>query len=349
MPLFESQTPEIIRDRILSSMETELQTREGSYAYNQASPIAFEIWRMLMTLDELVYAFYVTPESGPWLDLHADLLALERRQGTKATAAIRFTGKDGVVVPAGTAFYTASGLEFQLVDDVILRDGGGSGTLQAAAVGDGCNVDAGEITQILRNIPGLEKWANEAAVGGTDPESDASLYERIDFRRKRPATSGNENHYIEWARSCDGVGGVKVQRLWDGPGTVRVVIVGDDGRPVDEAVVKNCAAYIETQRPAAAEVTVISAVGTPIDVSAAVVLDGTATLEEVRSKFASRLDEYLQPLAFEESMVYYTRIGALLSSVEGVVDYENLLVNGGTDNVAIGDAAVPVPGEVTLT
>lgn len=349
MPLFEGQTPEVIRDRILSNMGTELQTREGSYAYNLASPIAFEIWRVLMTLDELVYAFYVTEDSGPWLDKHADLVAIVRRKGTKAAAAIQFAGRDGVTVPAGTQFYTAAGQEFQLVYDVTLADGGGTGYLQAAAVGNDYNVDAGEITQLLRNISGLEGWTHENAVGGTDPESDASLFERIDFRRKKPATSGNENHYVEWARACDGVGAAKVQRLWDGPGTVRVIILGDDGRPVDGAVVERCAAYIETQRPVGAEVTVVSAAGTPIKVSAAVVLDGTATLKAVRAEFVSKLDTYLLSLGFEQAAVYYTRIGALLSSVEGVTDYRDLLVNGGTDNVPLDGISVPVPGEVSLT
>lgn len=348
MPLFENQTPEVIRDRILSNMGTGLQTREGSYTYDLASPISFEIWRALMTLDELVNAFYVTEDSGPWLDKHADLLALARREGTRAAAVIQFKGKNGVTVPAGTQFYTAAGLEFQLAYDVPLADGTGTGYLQAAEVGDEYNVDAGEITQIMRNITGLESWANEGAVGGTDPESDASLFERIDFRRKRPATSGNENHYIEWARACDGVGAVKVQRLWDGPGTVRVIIAGDDGRPVDEAVVAACAEYIETQRPVGAEVTVVSAAGLPIDVSAAVILDGTATPETVRTQFVSRLDAYLLSLGFEETVVYYTRIGALLSSVDGVADYEDLLVNGSTDNVAVGGISVPISGEVTL-
>ena len=349
MPLFEDQTPEIIRDRILSAMGTDMQTREGSYAYNLASPIAFEIWRVLMTLDELVYAFYVTEDSGPWLDVHAGLLALARREGTKAIAAIHFTGRDGVTIPAGTQFFTRSGMEFLLVYDVTLANGSGPGCLRAAEAGDGYNVDAGEITQIMRNIPGLEGWTHEGAVGGTDPESDASLFERIDFRRKRPATSGNENHYIEWARACDGVGAVKVQRLWDGPGTVRIILVGDDSRPVDDTVAANCAAYIETQRPVGAEVTVISAVGAPISVSASVTLDKTATAAAAQAEFKDKLAAYLQPMAFEETVVYYTRIGALLSSVAGVIDYEDLLVNGGTDNVAIDDTAVPVPGEVTLT
>lgn len=349
MPLFKDQTPEVIRARILSRVGTGLQTREGSYTYNLASPVAFEIWRILMTLDELIYAFYVNEDSGPWLDAHADLLALLRREGTKATAAIHLEGRDGVTVPAGTQFYTADGLEFQLADGVTLANRTGTGYLQAVEVGDKYNVNAGEITQIMRSISGLEGWTHGAAAGGTDPEDDASLFERIDFRRKHPTTSGNENHYIEWARECDGVGAVKVQRLWDGPGTVRVVLVGDDGRPVDGMVVENCAAYIETQRPVGAEVTVISAEGLTINVSAAVVLDGTAALETVRAQFAAKLDDYLLSLGFEETAVYYTRIGALLSSVKGVADYEDLLVNDSTDNVTVSGITVPVAGEVTLT
>ena len=64
MPLFENITPETILERILSRMDTDLQTREGSYAYDQAAPIAFEIWRVFMTLDELIEAFYVNEDSG---------------------------------------------------------------------------------------------------------------------------------------------------------------------------------------------------------------------------------------------------------------------------------------------
>ena len=81
MSPFDDLTPEIILERILSRIDTDLQTREGSYAYDQAAPIAFEIWRTLMTLDELVDAFYVNANSGKYLDAHAALFGLERREG----------------------------------------------------------------------------------------------------------------------------------------------------------------------------------------------------------------------------------------------------------------------------
>lgn len=357
MPIFEAQTPEIIRNRILSRMESDMQTREGSYSFDMAAPVSFELWRVLMTLDELLDAFYVNKNSGLYLDKTADLLSMSRREGTKAVATMKFTGRNGVTIPSGTVFFTASGLEFNLVYDVVLAEGVGTGYVQAARVGDTYNVDAGEIDQILRNISGLETYTNGAAQGGTDSESDAALFERIDARRKKPGTSGNEAHYREWALECDGVGEVKVTGLWDGPGTVRVLLVDYDWRPVDDAVVDACAAYIQTKRPVGADVTVLSAVGTEISVTADVTLDSGTTVADVQAAFVSNLDTYLQDLANEyfraKSVVPYTlrynKVVSLLMEIDGVIDFTSLTINGGMVNVTIDATAVPVPGEVTLT
>ncbi|HIT31690.1 MAG TPA: baseplate J/gp47 family protein [Candidatus Enterenecus stercoripullorum] len=357
MPIFENETPETIKTRILERMSTELQTREGSYTNDMVSPMSFEIWRWCMTMDELITAFYVDENSGKYLDDHATLLGLARKVGTRAYATIHFTGRDGTIVPAGTVFLAPTGLEYSLVYDVTLADGEGEGYLQAGAVGDAYNAEAGEITQILRNISGLTSWNNEAAQGGTDPESDADLFARIDRRRKDPGTSGNEAHYREWALECDGVGACKVTKLWNGPGTVRVLLAGYDRQPVDEDVVQACYDYIEEyRRPIGADVTVVSATGTAINIAAKLVLKNGAALPDVKTMFAVKLDTYLQELAseyFQASAtypytLYYNRIAALLMAVEGVQDYSTLLVNGGTSNITIGETAVPVMGTVTL-
>ena len=139
----------------------------------------------------------------------------------------------------------------------------------------------------------------EAADGGADAESDTSLYARIVYRRLHPSTSGNESHYIEWALSCEGIGAVKVTRLWNGPGTVRVLVTGYDYLPVDDDLVAECAAYIETQRPAGAGVTVCSAGAMGIDVTATVTTTGAVTAAQVQEKFEEALKEYLAEVTEE--------------------------------------------------
>ena len=44
-----------------------------------------------------------------------------------------------------------------------------------------------------------------------------------------PITSGNKWQYISWAKSVDGVGDAKCLPLWNGAGTVKVIIV-DSGK-----------------------------------------------------------------------------------------------------------------------
>lgn len=349
MPLFENVTPEDILERVLSRMDADLQTREGSYAYDQAAPISFEIWRVLMTLDELIEAFYVNENSGKYLDAHARLFALSRREGARAAAKMTYTGKDGTVIPAGTVFYAGGALEFHTTAQTVIQDGAAQGWLLAEQAGAMGNVPAGAIDQMARTIPGLEKFESEAAQGGADPESDADLFQRLDEKRKRPPTSGNEAHYKEWALSVDGVGAVRVTPLWRGPGTVLVLIAGFDRRPVDAAIVADCARYIQTQRPVGADVTVASAVAVEVDVAARVVLTPTASLPAVTAAFTALLDGYLAQAAFEEFTVYATRVGALLMAVDGVVDYEGLTLNGSEENLALEQNGVPVRGRVVLT
>lgn len=348
MPLFEGLTPETILERILSRMGTDLQTREGSYAYDQAAPISFEIWRVLMTLDELIEAFYVNERSGKYLDAHARLFAMNRREGAKAAAKMTFTGRDGTVIPAGTVFYACGAMEFRTTAEAVILNGSAEGYLLAAEVGARYNVAAGAIDQIGRTIPGLEEFENQAAEGGADPEGDEALFQRLDEKRKRPPTSGNEAHYKEWALSVDGVGAVRVMPLWRGPGTVKVLIAGFDRRPVDDAIVGNCARYIQGKRPVGADVTVASAVAIKVDVAVRMVLMPTASLSAVEAAFVSKLDDYLADAAFEESTVYVNRVGALLMSIDGVIDYVGLVLNGSEENLALPEDGVPVRGSVEL-
>jgi uncharacterized phage protein gp47/JayE len=362
VPIFE-ESYETILSRVLERLEQGLETREGSFAYDMAAPLCFELWRVLMTFDQLVESFYVGEDSGGYLDKHAALLGLSRREGTKATATIHFVGKAGTVVPGGLGFYTEEGQGFSLTDDTTIgSDGTAVGQVVANQVGDAGNIEGGELASVMRTIAGLSSYFNEAASGGTDPETDADLFSRIDDKRKNPPTSGNEASYREWALSRDGVGDCRVDRLWNGPGTVRVLLVGYDGGPVEDGVVEDCAGYIEEQRPVGAEVTVISAQGVSISVTAAVTLASGGDLEGVRTDFKAKLASYLMSVskaAFERlrtdrtaektCTVYYNRVGALLMEVEGVTDFSGLRLNGGTSNIVTGETEVPVAGEVTLT
>ena len=107
------------------------------------------------------------------------------------------------------------------------------------------------------SIPGISSVTNaQATHDGFDEEDDASLYNRLIFKVRQPATSGNKNEYIQWATSVAGVGKAVVISLWNGNGTVKVLITDTNGNPASADLQKKVAAYIETVRPIGATVTV---------------------------------------------------------------------------------------------
>ena len=363
--MFEDTTVEGIKNRVLSRITTDLQTREGSFINDTISATAAEISECYHSMDAMLPAFYLDETSGGYIDKQASVVGIVRKSGSRAKCAITFTGTDGASVPTGTPFYTASGLAFYLDETVTISAGIGSGSLIAAQVGDDYNIGAGEIVSTLRNYSGIESYTNGKASGGTDLESDAALLARYLDRRRRPPTSGNPYHYQSWATSVDGIGAARVFSKWDGPGTVKVVLADMAMRPIEsEDTVSACAAYIENQRPVGPAVTVAAAQAEPLAVTAVITIDGTTTKETVRTELETAVTKYLQELvrdAFSDNVdlqletmesksytVLYNRIAFLLLSISGVVDYTELKVAGGTKNITIAADKLPVLTEVTV-
>ena len=161
----------------------------------------------------------------------------------------------------------------------------------------------------------------------------------------RPNVSGNKYHYIEWAKEVSGVGDVRVIPLWNGAGTVKVVIVDADNHPADSELISKVKEHIEENRPIGAEVTVVSAMPITVNVSVKLTADDTA---DIQTSIEIALKSYLSNDALKRSYISYAKIGSLILSVPDVEDYTDLKVNNGTANIQIADGAVPVLGSVVM-
>jgi len=346
--MYEHITSESIQSAILAQVSA-FDIQEGSFARTLIAPAAYEMWKVYTALEGVPSMLFPDENSGVYIDKKCADYGLSRKPGTAASAAVEFSGPAGLVVPAGKVFLTAVGLRYLLAEAVTLdKTGSGVGTLTAESVGSAYNTDTSEIAVQQVNLPGLDFTAG-AASGGVDEESDASLCQRLYEHLRRPATSGNVNEYLAWAKSVPGVGEARVFPLWDGPGTVKVVVCSEDKKPVDSTVTSACAAYIESVRPIGAAVTVASAAAKAVTVSAAVQMDNSTTIGAVKEAFQAALEDYLQSIAFKKSVVVYARLGFLLLDIDGVQGYQNLTLNGSPGNLALADDEVPVLSEVTLS
>lgn len=350
---FDSLTPEGIQDMLRAFIEDELglSTAEGSLLQIILAPGAYVFWEGLQALRAQVPISFVDETSGRFLDKNAAGYGITRKPGTAAGVLLTFTGSAGTIIPAGTLCVTQDGLGFATDEALTLGEtGSGTVTATADAVGTAYNVPAGAIISMQQAVSGVTALTNEAAAtGGTDPETDAALFARLDAYKKTPPTSGNEQHYHQWALEVNGVGAASVIRCWDGPGTVKVIIADMALRPVEEELRAEVAAYIETQRPVTAEVTVESAAGVPITVSVTVETDGTVSKPATERELTERLAEYLGEIAFTEGAeVVYNRVLAIVMGLPGVTDCAELLVGGGTANVPLDANEIPMLGMVTV-
>lgn len=363
--MFEDRTTENLKKEALAEISPELgiSTMAGSYADAVAGPLAQTVSRLYQALPAVLSMLFIDPGSGPFIDLVArDYHGLTRREGTRARCGIVLTGQSGTVVPAGTAFLTAAGLQFILQETVrISPDGSALGTLEAAEAGAAYNVLPGAIDRMFVNLSGLEGYENTQGEGGTDTESDEALYLRVAEARQRPATSGNGWDYRRWALAVEGVGEVKVVELWNGPGTVGLTLTDSNFHGAPPEIVQAVLAYIQERRPVGAEITAAAAREVPITVEAKVITMGT-TAQAVQEELEERLREQFQRLIRtkcqkicygpKEDLPYtllYNRVLTLLLSIERVDTFTQLLVNGGTEDVVIPADSIPVLSGVSVT
>lgn len=350
---FDSLTPEGIQDMLRAFIEDDLglYAGEGGLLNIILAPGAYVFWEALQALRAQVPISFVDETSGAYIDKAAAAYGITRKPGTPASVDVTFTGTANAVVPAGTMCVTADGLGF-LTDEELTLGEGGSGTVSATSddVGAVYNVPAQAIVTTQESVAGVSGVTNAAAAaGGTDPETDAALFARLDAYRKTPPTSGNDRHYYQWALEVNGIGAASVIRCWDGPGTVKVIVADMELRPVEEDKVEEVAAYIETQRPVTAEVTVESAEGVGVQVAVTVETDGTVSKPATEQALTDRLAEYLGTLAFQTGAeVVYNRVLAIVMGLDGVTDCSGLTVNGGTANVPLDADEVPLLGTVTV-
>lgn len=334
----------ILQD-MLGRVPDDIDKREGSIIFDTLAPTALELAETYSNMDLLLIRTFADSSDGDDLERRVGDHGIKRK---KASAAIRKgifrTGQD-------EPFAVNIGSRFRLGDIVYkvieLIESGGY-RLEAETKGVVGNRDFGALIPV-EPVDGLgSAMLKDVLIPGEDVESDDSLRERFLDKVRLPATSGNASHYKIWAREVPGVGDAKVIPLWDGPGTVKVVVVDSDKQPATTALISLVSDHIEEVRPIGAAVSVVSASSKTLDVSAKLVLSSGYTIQNVQNEFTAALENYLESIAFTDSYLSYARIGTLLLGVPGVIDYTDLKINNGSANIPLADEEVAVLGAVEL-
>ena len=343
---YNQETYQVIRQRMLDNMSNDIDKREGSFVSNMVSPVGTEFAKYYMELDNILAIMFLEDATNEFLDKKVHDFGVYRKLGQNAKGFIKVTGTNGTHIPKGSIVVSQGDLEFYTLNDAWINEGMAIIEVEASDVGEQYNVIPNSIEGFSVKISGVETVTNEETFeGGINIETDEELRGRFFEIIRRPATSGNVYHYEQWAKEIDGINQARVKPLWNGNGTVKV-IVSNNNNIVDAEIVQKCQEHIDNVRPIGADVTVISPNPLDIVVTGNIYIEEGYNLGEVLLSFEANLREYLSSCI---DTVIYTRVSACLGSVEGIKDYSNLKVNGGAVNISYDDEKLPIIKSIELS
>lgn len=366
-----NSSEEEIHEKMLSNLPEDIDKSEGGFPWDFTRPTAIEIAELkeYVLVEVLKSLSPVTCEESYLLDYHADGRGLVRRESVNATGYVTVTAKAGLVIPLGYGFSTETDDEGNTIDFVTTEEvtvdslGNAKIPIEAAEGGSASNVGvntivlhAGDETgELLDEI--ISVTNEEAVTGGLDEEDDDTLRERIvEYDRSHDISYvGNVADYKRWALSVPGVGAVTVIPAKDDSGTIKIILMDQNGVPASKQIQDAVYDYImrpdsESDRlaPPNAVLEITAPETVVVNISAVVYLR-EAEIGDVQNDLKAALQSYLLNVSSNDSAVRISAINSILGAVSGIYDYDSVQINGVSKNVDLESGQMPVLGTVTIT
>ena len=343
--MFSNQTYEAIKQRIFDNINIDIDKREGSFLSNMVSPLSEELAKAYINMSDILSLGFIEDTFDTYLDKRVSEFGVYRKQGSKAIGEIKVEGKEGAIITNGTLI-KANDLYFTVLNDIELPTDNIL-YVEANEVGYKYNLLANTEFELVEKNDKVTKLINKSNfTKGVDIESDEELRKRFIKVVNNPSTSGNKNHYEEWALEVNGVSRAIVYPLWNGNGTVKVMVIGNDNKPVLEDVRKNVEDHITENMPIGCQLTVTTPTNLDATIVATIELKEGYEIEEVKQEFEAKINEYLKSVTNEFT---YSKVYGLLANIIGIEDIGILTINGGNSNITISEDKIINISEINIS
>lgn len=348
-------TEEFLRDECIDmGDELEVDTRQGSIYRDAAEGHIIRTAKFFSDLRQVSEIISLQSCTGDVLDVKLEERGLHRNPpvATPARYEVIFVG----AVPDLGAVMECDGYMFTLDKQ----------EEKYIIVSDDLGTELNNIAPGTPVIPEIDVMGlvsatlGELVMPATDVESDESARERLINRISGPDENGNKSQVKTWCESVEGVGCARVIPLWAGPYTVRAVIIDSNGGVPTKSIVEAVQKYVDPGADGMGEgvanigqiFTAVAAEAVPINIKVSVLKKAESTYSNIADEFKKLVGEYTSRLSLEDysdgMSVRIAHIGALLDGMNDVVDYDNLKMNGGDENIPFTIYQIPVLGEVEV-
>ena len=344
--MYEDQTFDVILQRMLSRVPETMDKRESSPIYAALAPAAVELTSMYIAFDCMLAETFGDTASREYL--------------------IRLCADRGITPKKATQAVLELETDVEIADGKRFTGGGNTyivtapGQVTCEQIGTVGNEYTGDVLPI-EYISGLTTAKiTRVLIYGEAEESTESLRQRYFESFEERAFSGNVKDYRNKTLALAGVGAVKVVRTWNGPGTVKLVILDSaHGKATDtliSAVQKefdpNGDGMGDGLAPIGHVVTVETAKESVVNIATNITFDSGYGLNECKALIEDAMKKYILSLRqdWENQNHLIVRIASLdaaIMGVKGVLDVTGTTINGGTQNLELTEYEIPVMGVVT--
>ena len=359
---------------MLDNVPDDIDQREGSVIHDALAPAAMVMAQQSLSLANIVKQTYVRTAQGQFLDYRAAEHGTSRYAATQTEVKAKFLDSDGnpinnvqigdqfASIGETPIFYTVQ----KINDDL-------TGELTADDPGTTANSYIGQILPVTSNDS--LSWAEitEIVAPARDEETDDHLRDRLLKADDWIAYGGNITDYLAMLSKISEVGAGQVYPVWNGAGTVKLVIVDNNLMPASADLVKKVKNIIdptdnESQgyglAPIDHQVTVVAPTPLTVNIAATVNIDGTHGADIVKAKIKTSIEEYFKLLRQSwntidpktgrgySQTIYRSKILSQIMMVDGVINASVPTLNGADQDIALEFdnqiSQLPVLGEVVL-
>lgn len=350
----EIPTYEEILQRCLDRIPNTIDKRQGSIIYDALAPCCVELAQMYIELSGIYDQVFIDTAVGKALDKLVEQNGVKRKD---ATYALR-KGEFNMVVPVDNRFSDGENT-YIVIENIVGTNNSILRCEQAGSVGNGYY---GSLTPITY-LQGLTKAELTDIIDmGDDIESDEDLRVRYMESVTAPQFGGNVSDYQNKVKSLTGVGGCKVIPIWNGGGTVKLIITNSQGGVPTSSLVNDVQEAVDPNQdqqglgiaPIGHIVTVEGAAAKKITVSATFTLESGVDPTDIQDSVNNVVDNYFKSLSVnwdkEDNLI--ARISQLetrLLGVAGVLDITNTKMNNSSSNLSLQSNEIPVrQGDVVI-
>lgn len=351
--MYEEMTYETILKRLLSRINSSLDKREGSIIYDALAPAAAELTQLYMELDVVMNQTFADTASREYLIKRASERGITPYPATYAVG----KGVFNMAVPLGSRFSIDT---YNYSVSELLSDADHSYKMTCETSGNAPNGYTGALIPI-EYIRGLTKAElTEILVPGEEEEDTEKFRQRYFDSLNSQAFGGNVTDYKQKVNALQGVGGVKVYPVWNGGGTVKLVVINSEFKAPTEELVSQVQTAIDPEQnhgegiglaPIGHVVTVAGVEETSVNITTTITYQEGWNWEELKPAANEMLDSYFQELSKtwadrDALIVRISQIESRFLDLEGVVDIQNTSLNGVQENLTLGADHIPKRGIV---